>query len=98
MHRDRIEDGLNRCCAADLALRRRWVTDALEDFEDVPVRTLVFIRGHDRTNASSGFGADTLGHRESVVTELAVHSRAFARTPARELAPRSFAIAIALTA
>src|SRR5205807_1368062 len=73
------------------------IGDPLEHFEEMAVRTLVFVRGHGRTNASSGFGADTLGNRESVVTELALRSRAYSRSPGRELASGPFAIGIAVT-
>jgi len=42
-----IENGLDGRRSADRARLRRGVGDALEDFEDVPVRTLVFVRGHE---------------------------------------------------
>lgn len=47
MDRDGIENGLHGRRSADRARLRRWIGNALEDFEDVPVRTLVFVRGHE---------------------------------------------------
>ena len=47
MDRNRVENGLDRRRFADRACLRRRIGNALEDFEDVPVRTLVFVRGHE---------------------------------------------------
>ena len=47
MNRDGIEHGLDRGRAAHRALLWLWVGDPLENFEDVPVGALVFIRGHE---------------------------------------------------
>jgi hypothetical protein len=47
MDRDGIEDGLDGRRPANRARLRRRIGNALEDFEDVPVRTLVFVRGHE---------------------------------------------------
>ena len=47
MDRDGIENGLDGGRPANRALLRRGIGNALEDFEDVPVRTLVFVRGHE---------------------------------------------------
>ena len=44
---DRIEHGLDGRRTADRTSLGGWVGDALEDFENVPVRTLVFVRGHE---------------------------------------------------
>ncbi len=47
MDRDGIEHRLDRRGAADGARLRRRLGDALEDFEDVPVRALVFVGRHE---------------------------------------------------
>jgi len=47
MDRDGIENGLDGRRSADRACLRRRIGNALEDFEDVPVRTLVFVCGHE---------------------------------------------------
>ena len=47
MNRDGIENGLNGRRPADRACLGRRIGNPLEDFEDVPVRTLVLIRGHE---------------------------------------------------
>lgn len=47
MDRDGIKNGLDGRRAAYRARLRRRIGNALEDFEDVPVRTLVFVRGHE---------------------------------------------------
>ncbi len=47
MNRDGIENGLDGRRSADRARLRRRIGDALEDLEDVPIRTLVFVRGHE---------------------------------------------------
>jgi hypothetical protein len=47
MHGHGIQDRLDRGGPADRALLRRRIGDPLEKLEDVPVRTLVFIRGHE---------------------------------------------------
>lgn len=47
MNRDGIKNGLDGRRAAYRARLRRRIGNALEDFEDVPVRTLVFVRGHE---------------------------------------------------
>jgi len=47
MDRDGIENGLDGRRPANRARLRLRVGDALEDFEDVPIRTLVFVRGHE---------------------------------------------------
>src|SRR5712692_1998038 len=47
MNRDRIENGLDRRCPADRTRLWRRIGNAFEDLEDVPVRTLVFVRGHE---------------------------------------------------
>ena len=47
MDRDGVENGLDGRRAANRASLRRGIGNALEDFEDVPVRTLVFVRGHE---------------------------------------------------
>src|ERR671935_1256019 len=46
MDRYRIEHSLDRRGPANGTLLRRRLGDALEDFEDVPVRALVLIRRH----------------------------------------------------
>src|SRR6266511_1511440 len=46
VHRDRLEDALERALAALFACLRRGVAHALEDLEDVPLRTLVLVDGH----------------------------------------------------
>ena len=47
MDRDGIENGLDGRCPANRARLGRGIGNALEDFEDVPVRTLVFVCGHE---------------------------------------------------
>ena len=47
MDRDGIENGLDGRRPANRARLGRGIGNALEDFEDVPVRTLVFVRGHE---------------------------------------------------
>ncbi len=47
MNRDGIENGLDRRRFADRAFLRGRLGNALEDFEDVPIRTLVFVCGHE---------------------------------------------------
>ena len=44
---DRIKHCLDGRRPADRTRLRGRVGDALEDFENVPVRTLVFVRGHE---------------------------------------------------
>jgi hypothetical protein len=47
MNWDGIENGLDGRRSADRARLRRRIGDALEDLEDVPIRTLVFVRRHE---------------------------------------------------
>ncbi len=47
MNGDGIENGLDGRRSADRARLRRRIGYALENFEDVPFRTLVFVRGHE---------------------------------------------------
>jgi len=47
MNRDGIENSLDGRRSADRACLRGRIGNALEDLEDVPVRTLVFVRGHE---------------------------------------------------
>lgn len=47
MDRDGVENGLDGRRPANRARLRLGIGYALEDFEDVPVRTLVFVRGHE---------------------------------------------------
>src|SRR5439155_18888489 len=61
VHRDRVQHALQRRRAAHLAVLRRGLRHAVEDLEQVPVRTLVLVDRHGRRKATS------VGSRYSLV-------------------------------
>lgn len=88
-----IENGLDRRGSTDRALLRLRIGDPLEELEDVPVRTLVFVRGHEIKDASSVIGPDRV--KRQPLVELAGQTSPLARARTRVGATTPFWIGTA---
>ena len=92
-----MQNPLQRRCSAHLARRRPVLRHPMDHFEEVPVRTAVFVERHGSGKASTGLGV-SLGRVRliatllSVVAALVLPGTAFAHATLLQTTPANGAV------